>query len=262
MGRTIKLTAFYVARHLETRGIKSDLDIRPLADTSSELFYRFPGDRYEYYFNYGMVVFAGYTEGEMEDRIKAIAQYQRFPVTPPLRDELDLRFEPEAGIRFEFHELVLGTLNDEVYRIAMLNLAQSLALDQYLNTAENLLSEIKGFTNQLERTGKLSIRRRNMMRFIGRALNTQNSVVQNIYIFDAPELVWENELLDQLHRGLVKHFDLRMRFSEVEYMMKMIEANLTVFTGIVNQWESNLLEIIIILLILVEVLDFFINKLS
>lgn len=262
MGREIKLTAFYVAKHLEIRGIKLHLDVRPLADTSSELFYRFPGDKYQYYFNYGIVVFAGYAEKEMEDTIKAISAYQRFPVTPALRDELDLRFEPGAGMRFEFYGLVLGTLNDEVYRIAMLNLAQSLALDQYLTTTENLLSEIKGFTNQLERTGKLSIRRRNMMRFLGRALNTQNSIVQNIYIFDAPELVWENELLDQLHRGFVKHFDLRMRFSEVEYMMKMIDANLTVFTGIVNQWESNLLEIIIILLILVEVLDFFINKLS
>lgn len=262
MDREIKLTAFYVAKQLETRGIKSHLDVRPLADTSSELFYRFPDDRYQYYFNYGIVVFAGYAEKEMEDTINAISSYRRFPVDRPIRDEFDLRFEPGAGMRFEFHELVLGTLNDEVYRIAMLNLAQSLALDQYLNTAENLLSEIKGFTNQLERTGKLSIRRRNMMRFLGRALNTQNSIVQNIYIFDAPELVWENELLDQLHRGLIKHFDLRIRFSEVEYMMKMIEANLTVFTGIVNQRESNLLEIIIILLILVEVLDFFINKFS
>lgn len=262
MGREIKLTAFYVAKHLETRGIRSQQDVRPLADTSSELFYGFPGDRYQYYFNYGIVVFAGYDEREMEEMIKAVSSYQRFPVTRPSRDEFDIRFDPGAGMRFEFHELVLGTLNDEVYRIVMLNLAQSLALDQYLNTAENLLSEIKGFTNQLEKTGKLSIRRRNMMRFLGRALNTQNSIVQNIYIFDAPELVWENELLDQLHRGLIKHFDLRMRFSEVEYMMKMIEANLTVFTGIVNQRESNVLEIIIILLIFVEVLDFFINKFS
>lgn len=262
MGREIKLTAFYVAKHLDIRGIKSHLDGRPLADTSAELFYRFQDEKYQYYFNYGIIVFAGYSDKEMEEAVSTVAAYHRFPVSRPLRDELDLRYDPGTGIRFEFHELILGTLNDAVYRIAMLNLAQSLALDQYLTTAENLLAEIKGFTNQLERTGKLSIRRRNMMRFLGRALNTQNSIVQNIYIFDAPELVWENELLDQLHRGLIKHFDLRMRFTEVEYMMKMIEANLTVFTGIVNQRESNLLEIIIILLIFVEVLDFFINKFS
>lgn len=262
MGREIKLTAFNVSKHLDIKGIKSSLDARPAADSTSELFYSLPGSRYQYYFNYGIVVFSGYSEKEMEEAITAVHPYQRVPATRPSRDDFDLHYEEGTDLQFGFDELVLGTLNDEVYRIAMFNLAQSLALDQYLNTAENLLAEITGFTNQMEKTGKLRIRRKNMMRFLGRALNTQNSIVQNIYIFDAPELVWENELLDRLHRGLIKHFDLRMRFSEVEYMMKMIEANLTVFTGILNQRESSLLEIIIILLILVEVLDFFINKFS
>ncbi len=100
-----------------------------------------------------------------------------------------------------------------------------------------------------------------MMRFLGRALNTQNSIVENIYIFDVPELVWEKEYLDKLHQGLIQHFDLRLRFRGVEYMMRMIEANLEVFSEILNQRESNLLEIIIILLILVEVFDLFITKL-
>ncbi|HEY4653399.1 MAG TPA: hypothetical protein VIH22_02735 [Cyclobacteriaceae bacterium] len=43
--------------------------------------------------------------------------------------------------------------------------------------------------------------------------------------------------------------------------MKIIEGNLRVFTEIINQRESSLLETIIILLILVEVFDLFISKL-
>lgn len=261
MSREIRLTAFCVAKQLETKGIKTFLGLKPHADSSSELFYRLPEDKYQCYFNYGIIVFAGYNESEMDAAIKAVDPYKRIPMSNWFRDEFDIRFEEGAEMRFDFDEVILGRLNDEVIRIAMFNLAQSLALDQYMNTTENLLAEITGFTNQLERTGRLVIGRKNMMRFVGRALNTQNNIAENIYIFDAPDLVWEDEYLDNLHQGLIKHLDLRVRFSGVEYTMKIIEGNLRVFTEIINQRESSLLETIIILLILVEVFDLFISKL-
>jgi uncharacterized Rmd1/YagE family protein len=73
--------------------------------------------------------------------------------------------------------------------------------------------------------------------------------------------VWDDEYLDRLHIGLMKHFDLRLRFSEIEYTLQIIENNLRVFREITHQRESNTLEWIIILLILVEVFDLFISKL-
>jgi uncharacterized Rmd1/YagE family protein len=100
-----------------------------------------------------------------------------------------------------------------------------------------------------------------MRKFLGRALNTQNDIAENIYIFDAPESVWEDQFLDKLHQGLIKHFDLRVRFSELEYTMRIIDDNLTVFREISHQRESSLLEWIIILLIFVEVIDMIISKL-
>jgi len=44
-------------------------------------------------------------------------------------------------------------------------------------------------------------------------------------------------------------------------MLRIIEDNLTVFREIIHQRESNVLEYIIILLILVEVFDLLISKL-
>ena len=260
MPQRIKLSAFFVASQLDIKGIKTFLDIKPLSDSSSDLFYSFSGGRYQYYTNYGVIVFAGYGEDEMKWAIKAIVQYQKNPVTEWLRDDHDLSQEDGAEIAFDFDEVVLDKLDEKVIRIVMFNLAQSVALDHYHDVSEGLLTEVKGFANQLELTGKLKISRNNMMRFLGRALNTQNDIAENIYIFDAPELVWDDEYLDKLHRGLIKHFDLRVRFSEVEYTLRIIEDNLTVFREIIHQRESSLLEYIIILLILVEVFDLLITK--
>ncbi|SKC42753.1 RMD1 family protein [Ohtaekwangia koreensis] len=260
MNQTVKLSAFLVANQLDIKGIKAFLDIKPLADSSSELYYNFSGDKYQYYFNYGVVVFAGYNEDEMKLAIKTISGFQKSPSLNWLRDDHEIRVEERSNIAFDFDEVVIGRLDDKVIRIAMFNLAQSVALDYYHGVSETLLTEVKSFANQLELTGKLKISRKNMMRFIGKALNTQNEIAENIYIFDSPELVWDDEYLDKLHQGLMKHFDLRVRYNEVEYTLRIIEDNLSVFREIIHQRESSLLEYIIIILILVEVFDLLISK--
>jgi uncharacterized Rmd1/YagE family protein len=260
MAQPIRLTAFLVASQLDIKGIKAFLDITPMADSSSELFYNLSGGKFQYYFNYGVVVFSGYEEDELKWAIKAVQSFQKKPIQNWLRDDHEILVEPGSDIRFQFDKVVLSSCDEKVIRIAMFNLAQSVAMDHYHVITEQLLTEVKDFTDHLEATGKLKIYRKNMLRFIGKALKTQNDVAENIYIFDAPDQVWDDEYLDKLHQGLIKHFDLRVRFSELEYMMRIIEDNLTVFREISNQRESNILELIIIILILVEVFELIISK--
>ena len=260
MAEIVKLHAFLVSNQIDLKGVKSFVARKPLADSSSELFYGAAG-RYEYYFNYGVIVLSGYGEDEMKATIRAVEPHLKDPEMAWQRDEFQIRVDPGRETSFEFAEAVAGKIDEMVIRVAMLNLAQSVALDHYHSVSENLLTQVKQFANQLERTGKLKISRNNMHRFLGKALNTQNDIAENIYIFDAPDLAWENEYLDKFHQGLIKHFDLKVRFSEIEYTLRIIENNLTVFREIIHQRESNLLEFIIILLILVEVFDLFITKL-
>lgn len=260
MAEIVKLHAFLVSNQIDIKGIKSLFEKKPLADSSSELFYGAVG-RYQYYCNYGVIVFCGMQEGEMKEAINTVEAFLKDRALTWLRDEFQIRVDPGKDSTFEFAEAVVGKLDEKVIRVAMLNLAQSVALDYYHSVSENLLAQVKGFADQLERTGKLKISRINMHRFLGKALNTQNDIAENIYIFDAPDLTWEDEYLDKLHQGLIKHFELKVRFSEIEYTLRIIENNLTVFREIIHQRESNLLEFIIILLILVEVFDLFITKL-
>jgi required for meiotic nuclear division protein 1 len=261
--QTVKLTAFLVANQLDIKGIKSFLDILPIADSSSELFYKFGDDnsKYQQYFNYGVIVFAGYTEDEMKWGIKTVVPYQKNPLATWLRDEFQFRVEDGQEISIQFNEAVFGKVDDRVIRIAMLNLAQSVALDYYHEVSEGLLTEIKAYASQLEHTGRLKSSRRNMLKFLGKALNTQNDIAENVYIFDTPDLTWEDEYLDKLYQALMKHFDVKVRFSEIEYTLRIIEDNVTVFRDIIHQRESNVLEYIIIILILVEVFDLIISKL-
>jgi required for meiotic nuclear division protein 1 len=260
MSNSIKLTAFLVANQIEVKSVKSFLEIKAFAETSSELFYKFSETKYQYYFNFGVVVFTGFTEEEMRYALKTVMPFEKAPLSNHLRDDFQLVVQPGSDMFFDFDKVTVGRIDDQALRIAMFNLAQSVAIDYHHLVAENLLTEVKGFATQLEHTGTLRISRKKMMRFLGRALNTQNDIAENIYIFDAPDQVWDDEYLDKFHQGLIKHFDLRMRFSELEYTLRIIEDNLTVFREISNQRESSRLEWIIIILILFEVFDLIISK--
>ena len=260
MEKILKLSAIRVANQLDLKGIKVFLDLKPVADSSSELYYSFGPEKYQYFFNYGVIVFCGYSEEEIKLAVKTVHHYLKAP-DQWLRDDHEICVAPDSPLEFEFDSVIVDHIDATIIRIAMFNLAQSVALDHYHHVSETLLTEIKGFTNHLEQTGRLSINRRNMMKFIGRALNTQNDIADNIYIFDAPDLVWDDEYLNKLQTGLMKHFDLRVRFSEIEYTLRIIEDNLSVFREITHQRESSILEWIIIILILVEVFDLLISKL-
>jgi len=260
MSEKVKLTAFVVAKQLDIKGIKTFLDIKPIADSSSELLYAFGQGKYKYYFNYGVIVFSGFSEEEMKWAVKSVMPFQKNPLTTWLREDFEIKAEPGKDMLMAFNEVVVGVIDAKVIRIVMFNLAQSVAIDFYNSVGESLLAEVKNFTNQLEATGKLKISRNNMLRFLGRALNTQNDIAENIYIFDAPDLVWDDEYLDKLHQGLIKHFDLRVRFSELEYTMRIIEDNLDVFRAIIQHRESSFLETTIIVLILVEIIHLFVSE--
>ena len=260
MEKTVKLSAILVANQIDIKGLKAFFETKPTSDSSTELFYSLGEERYKYYFNYGVIVLSGHSDEDFKLAVNAVQPYLKNPTSNWLRDDHRITVGAVGEMNFEFDQVIIDHLDAKVFQIAMLNLAQSVALDHYNIVSENLLTEIKGITNHLEQTGKLNVNRRNMLKFIGKALNTQNEIADNIYIFDAPEQVWDDEYLDKLHKGLMRHFDLRVRFSEIEYTLRIIEGNLNVFREISNHRESNMLEWIIIILILVEVFNLLISK--
>lgn len=257
----VRLSAVLVANQLDIKGIRSFLEVKPLIETPSELMISYGDLRHQFYFNFGVIVFSDHTDDEIKIAVKSIGGHLKNPIASWLREDYYIESSANAPLEFEFDRVVADHLDSKVFRITMWNLAQSVALDYYNQIVEGLLSEVKGFTRALETKGRLSLGRKNMLKFIGRALGTKNEIADNIYVFDAPEMVWDDEFLDNLNQGLRKQLDLRIRFSEIEYTLRTISENLDTFREIYNQRENSLLEWIIIALILVEVSDLIISKL-
>lgn len=258
---SVKLYAFHIAESINLKQLKEDFTGKLLASATLDLFYKIGEIGYINIFNYGVVVFANFSDIEMSKTINFLKSYCSNFFDKKLDEQYEIIAKPDPGIIFTFNALHIPKITENIIKITMLNLAHSVSLDYYTEVSEELLTAVKNFSIELETKGKLYLSKKNMLKFIGRSLNTKNRIAENLYIFDAPEIVWEDEYLDKINRGLIDSFELRNRHKEIEFTFKNIEDNLYMFLEINQHNESNKLEYIIIILILIEVVNMFLSKL-
>ena len=260
--KSITISAYHIADTINIKQFKAEFTGNLVSSSSSELFYSLSGDALLYIFNYGVVAVANMNEVETTKVISHVKQYAQNILETSLYDDYKISVSKDAHPRFEFDDLYTPQINEGVIKVVMFNVAQSVALDFYCGEAEKLLEQVNKFTKQLEKQGRIRLSKRNMLKFIGKTLNTKNRVIENLYIFDVPDLVWDDCYLDEINSGMVKVFDLRARYKEVQTNFKNVEDNLAVFRELYQHRMSNILEWIIIILILIEVVDLFVTKLA
>lgn len=258
MPQSMHVVAFHIAESIDIASFRTDYSGVLLAASGSELVYGVGEHQYLGVFGFGGVVFAGFNDAEATQTLNLLAAYCEHLLEDRVRD--DLAIVQSDAMRFDFTKLCVPKLTTEVIRIAMEAAARSAAVAYYVHVCESLLAEVREITHTLEHKGRIGISKREMLKFIGKTLNTKNRIDEAIYIFDVPLFVWNNEYLDRINTGLIDHFELNTRLKGIHSRLETVEDNLSVFSDLFHHRESAFLEWIIIVLISIEVLDMFLSK--
>jgi uncharacterized Rmd1/YagE family protein len=180
------------------------------------------------------------------------------------KEDLYDQFIIETGAKENkvgYNKIEITTADRQVLRAIMLNVSQSVALDYYSEQTTQLMEETNRHTQQLEKRGRLVISGQSLKKFIGKTLLLKNRIAENLYIFDSPPETWEDEKLDKLHTELKRNFDLQERFRNVSEGLGIVKENLELFKDILQYRNSVFLEWVVIILITIEVLHVFLDKL-
>jgi uncharacterized Rmd1/YagE family protein len=256
----LKVLSFHIADSIDIKEFKTVFTAELLHYDSDELFYRTASDEFIYVFKFGIVSFFNYDELQVASFMQVITPYCRNIPAYKLNEELEIETNAPR-LKVGFNKIELPDIDADVLRLIMLNVSQSVALDLYLQQTNKLLEETNYHTQILERKGKLDLSGRNLKKYIGRTLNIKNHISQNLYIFDSPEETWEDEALNRLDNSLKKTFDLQVRFRTIQDGLGIVKENLELFKDILQYRNSTQLEWIIIVLILIEVMNLFLEKL-
>lgn len=253
------IKAYQIADSIDLKRFKTSYQGDLLSSSSSDLFYKGENNRYLFISSYGVVVFCEYDELKISENIEFLLNYSTNPLTEKLSDEYTIHKTDGTDV-FGHNEAHLSKITDEVINIALLNMGQSVALDYYQELGSQMLDETNYYTKFLEKNGRLLISNKKLLKFIGKTLNVKNNIFDHLYVFDQPESTWNDQYLSKVDTELNQLFDIKNRFRSVDYNLRIINENLELFKDLLQHKRSNLLEIIIIVLIMVEVGNLFIEK--
>lgn len=254
-----KIRAFQIAENIDIKSIKKNYADKLIFSSPNELFYSENNEKFLYILSYGVVVFSGYEVLKMTEMIEYIKTHSTDALTNKHWEDFVIHDKADEDL-FAYNEIFLTSINASVMRIVMLNVGQSVALDYFTEKAEQILDTTTEYTLQLEKNGKISISSKKLRIFIGKTLNMKNRVFDNLYILDSPDITWDNQYLNKIDNALKDIFDLKIRFRNIEYQLRLAKENLDLFKDFMQHKKSNQLEWIIIILILVEVVNMFIEK--
>jgi required for meiotic nuclear division protein 1 len=255
----LKVVSIQVADSIDIKLFKTSFAADIYRADSDELFYRIATEKYLYVFKYGILCFLGYSKEEIAAFIQSISPFCKNLFDQSLSDEFDI--ETHTGrIKLSYNKIEIAEPDIEILRLIMLNVSQSVALDHYSQQTNKLLAETNFHTQVLEKKGKLDLRGLNLKKYIGRTLNLKNRIAENLYIFDSPEETWEDEELNLLDIDLKNTFDLQARFRTIQDGLQIVKENLELFKDMLQYRNTVVLETIVIILILVEVINLFIEK--
>ena len=251
----IKIEAIQIAEFFNIKKFRAEFRAEAFSGSTSEVFYALTDtNRYLYVFDYGVVVFANYDAVAKSEFVQFVKNYTTTVVNLNLFEEYKINTDEKLHRALVKNDYVtVPQIDSSLLRIVMLNIGQSVALEYYEVLTDELITSSKYYILELEHRGKLSISKTDLLKYIGKVLNVKNSIVDNLYILDDPNLVWDNEELNLLNRLLKTNFDINPRFKDLDYRLQIVENNLTLFTDVLNVRESTRLEWIIIILILIEI---------
>jgi required for meiotic nuclear division protein 1 len=248
-----------IAESIDIKSFRQAYKAEPIYSDSDELFYKADDDQYIYIFRYGIVCFLNYEESKVKAFVKDIVPYCKNTIDYSLTEEFIIETNPTEN-KFGHNKVEVMNQSADVLRLIMLNVSQSVALDYYSGQSQSLLTETTKHTEFLERRGKLDISGGRLKRFIGKTLNLKNRITENLYIFDSTEETWEDENLYKIDVELKKTFDLQSRYRNIQEELSIVRENLSLLIDLMHQRKSSTLEVVVIILIMVEVINIFLEK--
>lgn len=253
----IPIQAIQVAADIKISKFRADFTAEAESGNNWELFYVFENNRFLYLMHYGVVVFAGYDDISKSDFLRFLRHYSENWIEDYMVEDFLVDLKPDLDkFILKNEKILLPVENLEMnMRIIMLNTAQSVGMDYYEKLTDDILTGTQEYIKELDKYGKIKVSKKNLLKFIGKTLNVKNSIVDNLYILDNPNIVWEDVSLDTLNKAMKQTFETYPRFKALDYRLQIVEDNLRLFTDLSQHRESSRLEWIIIALILIEVMN-------
>lgn len=211
-------------------------------------------DKFIFASSFGVITFCNFSHDEIKSflqrlKIKEAPHYQTALINQDYPMVVDTLCEKPL---IDTHTIKYNKFNKSVASIISLALSQSVGLEIREKSLESKMQESKKLYDRIENIKTKD--RKNLMNFASAIAKERFEILNQLYLLDKPDIVWDDFELESLYNQLALQLELKSRFDVIEYKISFLKESVEFITDRVNQKSSEFLEWIIIWLIGVEIL--------
>lgn len=224
-----------------------------------------------FFFDYGVVVFWDFSEAEEHYFLRWLEPVEQSKLSASNREveEFHMQYRPVGQPRI-FNDVIIlrqlvddgpdATEQDLMIKLTISHsIAQSVKLTLFEGLIDDTIDSTKHIPSFMARTGKVPLKRRDIIRKIGHLFVMRMNVNLISPILDTPELFWSEPALGPVYEASRAYLEigqrvqlLNQRVSVLSDLLEMLKEHLTAAHGEFLEW-------IIIILIAIEILIGFVT---
>jgi required for meiotic nuclear division protein 1 len=259
--KTYSVNAFHLTERIKLKEIGASMDMPTLHLSVWEAAFRFTDESYVFIYNFGSLVFFNVADDQQKIILEKFKKTTNIPSQPgyTTTDEFSVEVTGEEKHEVGFNKAVIKDLSYQKARLISMVVAESAALEYFELIVDDLLERTHQISDSLRTKGKLIKESKQVIKFIGFCLTTKQEIIANLYVVDAPDEVWEDQILDKLYNDLKRMFEIETRYRVLEYKLKLIQESLEIIVDLSKNSRETMLELIIIALIAIDILVHFLG---
>jgi len=244
-----KARAVYIADRIDLRVWRAEERL-----ASNPLAVSMRGGGVAVLFRYGVVVFFDTTESEETAFFAEIGPSLTGANPSPETEEVEVRMDARAREGMQGDTVYIAT--DEIERLQVIAdvLSKSVMLAWHEGRVAGSFELVAPLASELQATGRVRARARDLSRQVGAMLLTQQIVGGIAETGDKPELLWERPALEGLFVRLEAEFEIKDRDAALRRKLNLISQTMQSLLQLQQSRHSLRLELYIVLLIIAEIL--------
>ncbi len=232
---------------------KNNLDIKKEFKVENWYWRKIEEKKYVFVFEDGSVVLVGFWDKEYEILFKRIG-----PLLAVERYLIEINSSQDKFFNVRDGKVVFSKFSLEAIEVLALVLSMSVSLEYFEDQIEKILERVN-FHQEFLKTHRVKFNSYQMLKIWAQVLEIKKNILNQLYIVDKPDIVWDSPVLEGLYERLVYLYDIEERFEALEYKIDFVNEVVSFVQERLSSRKDHFLERIIILLIAFEIVVYLIE---
>ncbi len=206
-------------------------------------------------FSYGCVILWGLEQSAEEKFLEKISLFLRDPLSEYITDRCYyvVGSQNETYVDEENDTIMLESADAQIKLSFSYGFSQSVKLSAFENSVERTIHENNKIPEELVRTGKISLSRRELARKIGILFVERNFINLNSDILDTPDFFWRRPKYEPYYIMSMDFLDIKQRIEILNTRLDIIHELYEILSTKLHHIHSTRVELTIVALIFIEV---------